>query len=247
MRFPDFDGDGKYLDHYSVHDLVRNLGKPNDDAENTLTGRLLLFLESKPLVGEDVYRDVIDQVIKEYWRDYSDHEKNFIPAFLTNDILRLWRTFCVNYEARTNSDSDEKKIKRKIKNFKLKHSRMLTCYSALLYLSGILRDKKTVSSNDAKEMSLLTPTERLVRLKDDSNLKASHSLLEDLLRQYNSFLETTKEGDEQLREKFSDKSEGDELMKLSYKFGETMYNTLISFGTNSTSDAETKFCRLMLV
>ena len=37
----------------------------------------------------------------------------FMPAFLANDILRLWRTFCVNYEARTQTEPAEKKAKRK--------------------------------------------------------------------------------------------------------------------------------------
>ncbi|MGJ3260546.1 MAG: hypothetical protein ACFE0S_13170 [Rhodospirillales bacterium] len=247
LQFPEFDGDGKYLAHYSVHDMVRNLGTPEDDAENTLTGRLLLFLESKPLLGEQVYRQVIEEVIVTYWRDYEDHKLDFIPAYLTNDILRLWRTFCVNYEARTETTSEEKKIKRKVKNYKLKHSRMLTCYSALLYLLGVLRAEGTVSVDKAAEMSLLTPTERLRGLREDKLFEASHGQLDRLLAQYEAFLESTKEGDGALKEVFSDKKAGDEKMRMSYTFGDIMYETLISFGTSSKSDAETKFCRLMLV
>jgi hypothetical protein len=161
LGFPDFDGDGKYLAHYSVGDLAYNLGRPEDDAENTLTGRLLLFLESKPLLGEDVYEEVIREVVAAYWNDYDNHKTEFVPAFLTNDILRLWRTFCVNYEARTSSTPEPKRIKRKIKNYKLKHNRMLTCYSAILFLLGALRIEKSVSADKAFEMSKMTPTGRL--------------------------------------------------------------------------------------
>lgn len=247
LKFPEFDGDGKYLDHYSVFDLVRNIGTPEDDVENTLTGRLLLFLESKPLIGEEVYRKVIEEVIVTYWRDYGDHKSDFIPAYLTNDILRLWRTFCVNYEARTQTHSEEKKLKRKVKNFKLKHSRMLTCYSALLYLVGVLRKEGTVSVEHAAEMSFMTPIERLEWLRSDRAFEASHSQLDNLRNQYELFLESTRDGDQALKEVFADKKAGAEKMKMSYKFGDIMYDTLISFGATCKSDAERKFCRLMLV
>ena len=48
----DFDGDGKYLVHHATHLLTGTLGKPEDDAFNTFTPRLLLLLESYPLVEE---------------------------------------------------------------------------------------------------------------------------------------------------------------------------------------------------
>lgn len=115
---PEFDGDGKYLVHYSVDQLVSTLGTPNDDASNTFTARLLLLLESTAVLGEKTYSDAIDDVIASYWGDYEKHKNNFVPAFLTNDILRLWRTFCVNYEARTDREPEEKRIKRKVKNYK---------------------------------------------------------------------------------------------------------------------------------
>lgn len=93
MNIPPFSGDGEYLKHYSVEELTKSLGSPEDDAANTFTARLLLLLESIPLVGDEVYSEAIDDVIAEYWGDFADHSKNFMPAFLANDILRLWRTF----------------------------------------------------------------------------------------------------------------------------------------------------------
>ena len=101
LGIPEFSGDGRYLVHYSVHDFTKTLGTPEDDVTNTFTARLLLLLESCALVEEGVYREVLEEVVTAYWRDYEDHKTSFMPAFLANDILRLWRTFCVNYEART--------------------------------------------------------------------------------------------------------------------------------------------------
>ena len=84
-----------------------------------------------------------------------------MPTFLTNDILRLWRTFCVNYEARTERVPELEKAKGKLKNYKLKHSRLLTCYSAILYLIAIHYQNGSVHPSDAREMTELTPTQRL--------------------------------------------------------------------------------------
>lgn len=115
LRFPEFSGDGQYLAHYTEQELIGTLGKPDDDASNTFTARLLLLLESQPLLGKDIYDEAIGEVVAAYWKDYEDHKIDFIPTFLTNDILRLWRTFCVNYEARTAADPPERKAKRKLK------------------------------------------------------------------------------------------------------------------------------------
>ncbi|HEX9167311.1 MAG TPA: nucleotidyltransferase domain-containing protein [Roseiarcus sp.] len=95
LDFPEFSGDGEYLGHYALSDLTKTLGKRQDDVTNTFTARLFLLLESCPLVGEAVYEEVVEEVISVYWRDYEDHRADFVPAFLTNDILRLWRTVFV--------------------------------------------------------------------------------------------------------------------------------------------------------
>ena len=84
-----------------------------------------------------------------------------MPAFLANDVLRMWRTFCVNYEARTKREPEREMAKRRIKNYKLKHSRLLTCYSGLLYLLTIFRENNTVSPTDAKSMIVFSPTDDL--------------------------------------------------------------------------------------
>jgi hypothetical protein len=241
LNFPDFDGDGKYLGHYSVDEFTKSLGKPEDDANNTLTGRLLLFLESRPLLGDSLYYDIIDEVIAAYWRDYEDHKTDFTPAFLANDILRLWRTFCVNYEARTARTPDEHKVKGKIKNYKLKHSRMLTCYSALLYLLATYAREGTVSPKQASDMTKLTPTQRLEWLKKQPELLEARGTITDLILQYERFLENTSRGDNALKEIFSDPQKSAACMAESYKFGDMMFKALYAIGR------ETKLFRLIAV
>jgi Nucleotidyltransferase domain len=181
LGFPEFSGDGRYLDHHSIYEFTSTLGTEKDDVANTFTARLLLLLESKPLVEDAIYDEIVLDVIKSYWRDYQDHQANFMPAFLANDILRIWRTFCVNYEARTEREPEDKKASGKLKNYKLKHSRLLTCYSALLYLLAVHKSQKTVAPSDALAMTKLTPTERLEWLRDQPNLAEAKGTIINLL------------------------------------------------------------------
>jgi hypothetical protein len=83
-----------------------------------------------------------------------------IELFHANDFLRPWRTFCVNYGARTSTDPPRQMAKRRLKNYKLKHGRLLTCYSGLLYLLAIYSSKETVDSLDVVAMTRLTPPQR---------------------------------------------------------------------------------------
>ncbi len=214
---------------------------PEDDATNTLTARLLLLLESCPLVESAVYQDVTGQVIAAYWRDYEDHKADFVPAFLANDILRLWRTFCVNYEARTERTPEDKKAKGKLKNYKLKHSRLLTCYSALLYLLAVYGQKKSVAPSDAMAMIRLTPTQRLEWLLEQSYLASARDTIAKLLNQYEHFLEMTNATEQDLVDRFLDKKTSREYMDAAYKFGDLVFEALTSIGNGN------RFHRLLVV
>ncbi|NHT78069.1 hypothetical protein G8E10_20410 [Rhizobiaceae bacterium CRRU44] len=235
LNMPKFDADGKYLASHSIQDLKSHLGTAKDDYLNTLTGRLLLFLESRPLIGEAVYDEIIDEVIAAYWGDYGDHAADFIPAFLTNDILRLWRTFCVNYESGRRSEKGDAKIK----NHKLKHSRMLTCYSALLFLLAVYKIDGTVSPERAKEMTKLTPTDRLHWLLQQPSFGELHPQILELLEKYGDFLKRMDQPKEKLRDLFESNSK--EWVRKSYEFGDTLFDILAALGK------DTKFFRLIAV
>lgn len=241
LNIPEFSGDGRYLIHYSVHEFTKALGTPEDDVTNTFTARLLLLLESCPLLEATVYREITEEVVAAYWRDYQDHKSDFMPAFLANDILRLWRTFCVNYEARTERVPDIEKAKGKLKNYKLKHSRLLTCYSALLYLLSVYGSEKTVSPSHAMVMISLTPTERLESLLARVDLAHAHGAISKLLDQYEIFLEATNAGEEELLGRFLDKDKSNSYISAAYKFGDLVFEALTAIGNGS------RFHRLLVV
>jgi len=179
------------LASHSIMSFTEWLGSNEDDYRNTLTGRMLMLLESKPLIGEKIYHETIENVVTKYFRDFAGHEDNFMPAFLINDIIRMWRTFCVNYEFYRKDES-----RNKIKNLKLKFSRMLTCYSGVIYLLAVFARDSRVAPNDVSNMVAISPTERLQALIDEGfrltelrNQLQPH--VEGALNNYSQFLELT--------------------------------------------------------
>jgi predicted nucleotidyltransferase len=241
LGFPPFSGDGEYLTTHVVSELTGALGKPHDDSSNTFTARLLLLLESKPLLGQLVYQQIIDDVIAAYWKDYPDRKGEFQPAFIANDILRMWRTFCVNYEARTTSVPPEKKAKRKLKNYKLKHSRLLTCYSALLYLLATYVESATVHPDDVRHMVSLSPMERLEHLLGNNRWKSAHTNLEELLSHYEGFLKKTDAPEDDIVQQFLNGTFAPEYLKIDTRFGDLIWEALYKIGQGN------QFFRMLVV
>lgn len=141
---------------------------------------MLLLLESKPICNETLYEKHVASIVGHYFRDQRGH-KLFKPLFLLNDVLRYWRTLCLNYE-RTRNDPDKPWRK---KNINLKFSRMLTVFGSVLPLISI----PVKSPNGVIELISLTPLERLARgldsLSDDNLLDDFIQFLDD----YETFLQ----------------------------------------------------------
>jgi hypothetical protein len=241
-RFPDFSGDGEYLAHHTIEDLLGKLGTPEDDALNTFTARMLLLLESHALIGADIRAEAIQRAIKSYWRDYDGHEREFLPAFLANDILRLWRTFCVNYEARTSTEPAEQNAKRKLKNYKLKHSRLLTCYSALLFLLSEFVSNGTVSQRSAIRMTDLTPMERVVAVRTRTP-EASDCKVR-VVRCYEKFLRETNASDASLVRRFMNSRRSRNYLNDARLMGDAVDELLRHVGEGSRGSS---FYRLLVV
>ena len=229
LNFPPFSKDGKYLKEYTTEELTDNLGRAEDDHANTFTARLLLLLESRPLLGEAFYRQAIDDVITPYWRDYEDRKNSFRPVFLMNDIVRLWKTLCVNYEAYTEQQPEDKRAKRRLQNFKLKHSRVLTCYSALLYLMQVFGEQKTVHPENVREMVAKTPTERLEWIGEQSGFAHKDMILR-ILERYEEFLARMDKSEDDLIVLFSDKALVRELNSHAHDIGEAITDLLAKMG-----------------
>jgi len=201
--FPPFTDGGKYLEPHSVDALVGELGSRKDDADNTFTARLLLLLESRVLVGDLAYANTIERVVDAYWRDFDRHPDDFLPAFLVNDILRLWRTFCVNYEAARRDEPADERVKAHVKRYKLKHSRLMTCYSAIAYLMNVHGREGVVRPDRARTMVALTPTERIEAIGSERGGAVAEAC-SALLEHYEQFLRHSNADKQTLIERFAD-------------------------------------------
>ena len=127
LGYPNFSNDGKYLKVCELRRMLETLGSPQDDNENWFTVRMLLLLESQWICNERLYEAVTEKITAHYFRD-SRGKQSFRPLFLLNDILRYWRTLCLNYELAR--DDQEKPWYKK--NINLKFSRMITIFGTVL-------------------------------------------------------------------------------------------------------------------
>ena len=179
LRFPDFSNDGEYLQIHRMDELKSHTGSRFDDSANLFTARMLLILESQPVANDSVYSEHLHEILEHYYRDRKG-EKPFRPIFLLNDLLRYWRTLCLNYEQLRH---DEKLPFRK-KNVNLKFSRMLTVFGTVLPLVGQPIDTD-VALEDLCEK---TPLERLAAGLDCLNDSGLTTRWKAILNDYEEFL-----------------------------------------------------------
>jgi predicted nucleotidyltransferase len=222
---PPFTDGGKYLKPHSLRDMIEKLGGSEDDYENLFTARILLLLESRPLAGNVMYQRAVDTILDEYWKD--EHHSDFLPIYLTNDIIRYWKVLCLNYEHNARLSKDPNK--QRLSNYKLKNSRILTCYSAILYLCHRLTTQTSISKADARAMIALSPVERLTTVSGESD-GSVQELIGSLLHSYVDFLKATDAPKAALLERFSDDAYYDERRRSAMELGGKVFDLLEKIG-----------------
>lgn len=205
MGFPPFSGDGKYLTRQSIQRMEQVLGSPDDDSVNAFTARMLLLLESRPVTAAELYDELLRKVIGFYYRDFEANETTFLQVFLINDILRFWRTLTLNYESDrlkvrslTGSEQERAKVKSALKNYKLKASRLATCFSIVVHLAS---EPAPVTLDRVFELCKLTPTERFGALR--GRRLAADEILDAIADLYERFLDFVQRPDEDLLADFA--------------------------------------------
>jgi hypothetical protein len=223
LGFPEFSGYGEYLEIHYLEEVRRTLGSREDDWRNYFTGRLLLLLESVPVHNDALYEKMLSEIIDMYYRDYHDHVDAFRPLFLVNDIIRFWKTLCLNYEHGRGrpTDDDAKRNANHLKNLKLKFSRLLTCYSTLIAL--------TAQERVSPEAVLALVHEPPLRRLEDAAAKIGEGekLLQPIQGEYAWFLQAMARPKSELLEWISEKSTRDEAFTHARAFGRGIYDLLV--------------------
>lgn len=220
MQFPEFSNDGEYLQTHSLNSILTELGGRVDDYQNYFTARLLLLLESRPIHGDKTYSLILHKIIEAYYRDYHDHEVNFRPIFLLNDITRFWKTLCLNYEHRRNRKQKDpiKKSKHHLRNLKLKFSRMLICFSMAIPLAV----RPSTSPEDVLGLVRLTPFERLETV---ARTESEQQKIRDLRQAYVWFLREIEDPDAILT-RLTDREYRDDIFGRGREFTKLVYGLL---------------------
>jgi hypothetical protein len=225
MNFPKFSNDCEYLVVLCTDAIRTNLGGRIDDHENYFTARMLFLLEGRCLFGHESFQTITIKFVSHYFKDFPDHPLTFQPIFLINDICRFWKTMLLNYEHKRQFDGspgDElKKTKQKVRNFKLKYSRMTTCFASIAALGSF---KVPVTEEQVIHITRLTPRERLQSVVD--RVPDTRSIVDEVLERYAWFLEMTGLPTAQIEEHFSDKAKRTEMFARANAYGDSMFRLL---------------------
>jgi predicted nucleotidyltransferase len=156
----------------------RHVGAAGEDLRE-LAKRQLLLLETQPVYNDAEYEKLVTGVVGSYAEGYVDKKPAKEWVFLLNDLIRYFRSLCVNYQW----DFRTEHVKWPLRNTKLRHSR-LAMYSGLLLLLGQGSLEKADKVTWLRERLKMTPLERIAwTYQSNGDPKVA-----DLLRLYDTFL-----------------------------------------------------------
>jgi hypothetical protein len=184
---------------------------------------MLLLLESRPVFNQAVYRRVVGKLVDAYFRDVAGHEESFRPIFVVNDILRYWKTLCLNYEQRRNDPAarrEQARVSHQIKNLKLKFSRMLTCFSTI----AALVSHRAISRQEVLALVDLTPIERLRQATAGSEY--GKKLFASVAELYSWFLDRVGRDEAGVRSWLSSSAEKRRAFQRADEFGAKMFELI---------------------
>jgi hypothetical protein len=185
------------------------------------------FLEMDELVAV-INEELVSRIVGFYYHDFDDHEADFVPSFLVNDILRFWRTLTLNYEhdryeirQLDQAKQARARAKSSLKNYKLKLSRLATSFSMVVHLAS---ESPPVGIDPVVALTALTPQQRFEALRG-RNADAD-GLLDELGRQYARFRDQVQQPEAELLKLFADRDQRRVYLAEAAEYGATICRPL---------------------
>lgn len=243
LGFPALSGDSRYLKTHLMSEVLDEMGGDRDDVENHFTFRMLMLLESQCVLGHTHYVEAVRRTVEAYYVDYPKHKGKFQPWYLLNDITKYWKTLTLNYEHKRRKDklNDPEENERRARNFKLKYSRMTTCFSTVVAIGALMRE---IGPHDIADLVLMTPRDRLLKAKE--RVQELDEPFRRLDEEYAWFLELTGQSTERLFTHFENSGKRTEMFARAEEYGSLMYQCLRAIDEDLRRD-HIEFLRLLVI
>ena len=139
----------------NIDEMIRNIGGTDDD-NNKFTQRMLVILESTSIGKDALYHNMIEKILERYISDrITNHQ---LGLFLLNDIIRYYRTICIDFEFKTIEQSKPWGLR----NIKLVYSRKLIYFAGIVMCAELAQQSWQEKRRICKMMIGMTPIERLL-------------------------------------------------------------------------------------
>lgn len=138
----------------SVGALSQTIGGMEDNTKH-ITRRMLLLLEGEWIHNEEEFEETRLRLLTQYIP--KDIRPDQICLFLLNDIIRYWRTICVDFEHKVQKENKD----RAIRLIKLRFSRMMLFVAGVFAVSETYNLKRKDKLLRLNELLKLPPYKRL--------------------------------------------------------------------------------------
>ncbi|MHA1324176.1 MAG: hypothetical protein ACTSRL_15425, partial [Candidatus Helarchaeota archaeon] len=213
--------------------IKANIGGENDNNDK-LTYRMLILLESQPIYNNSLHKNLLEKLFNLYVQKTKPENK--IPLGFINEILRYYRTMCLDYRYKT----EEIENTWALRTIKLRISRKILCFSPIaLIFNGIPKNEKMydyIFQNINKP-----PLEKLVDiLIEKSTMGIDITNSADIFYLYDQFLDCINSSDrrEKLKQLNYQNRKNEKIYNELREIADSFHSCLINFLRNNIEDGE---------